>query len=103
MPEVVGDAVQGVGCLVLLIASLVELAVEPVDTGEIERATTSLIGSCRSSLTREDMVIPSAPTSACARSISASLTRLQASVESFHSSPKRREVARLTRMAICGF
>lgn len=35
-PEVVGDAVQGVGCLVLLVAPLVELAVEAVRAGEIE-------------------------------------------------------------------
>lgn len=35
-PEVVGDAVQGVGGLVLLVAPLVELSVEAVGAGEVE-------------------------------------------------------------------
>ena len=35
-PEVVGDAVQGVRCLVLLAGPLVELAVEAVCAGEVE-------------------------------------------------------------------
>ena len=41
-PEVVGDAVQGVGCLVLLVAPLVELAVEAVRAGEVEHHVATI-------------------------------------------------------------
>lgn|GEM_PF-5926424 len=47
--EVVGDAVQGMGGLVLLVAPLVELAVEAVRTGEVEHH----MAPCRRVLRRQ--------------------------------------------------
>lgn len=48
-PEVVGGAVQGVGCLVLLVALLVEFAVETVGAGEVEHH----MALCRDVLRRQ--------------------------------------------------
>lgn len=103
-PEVVGDAVQGVGRLTLLVAPLVELAAEAVGSGEVEHhvaVPTSSAGSCRSSLKRTDAVMFSTSTSVCARSTSASLTRTCRRLSNLSMIPPRhREVARLARTVV---
>ena len=65
------------------------------------QSATSSAGSCRSSLTSADVVTPSAPESARARSMSASPTRTCRRLSSLSMvPPRRREAARLARTVV---
>ncbi len=77
--EVVGDAVQGVGGLVLLVVPLVELAVEAVCAGEVEHHVALRCDVLRRQLQEQPHERgrgdAQSVASVCARSTSASLTR----------------------------
>lgn len=91
-PEVVGDAVQGVGGLVLLVAPLVELAVEAVRAGEVEHNVTACCDVLRRQL-QEQPHERGRGDAQCARELPCALdvclanTHVQTPVEPLHGSP----------------
>lgn len=91
-PEVVGDAVECVGCLVLLVTLLVEPAVEPVGTGEVEHHVAACCDVLRRQLQEQPHECRCCDVQ-CAREFLRALdvrlayTYVQAPVESFHGSP----------------
>ena len=104
-PEVVGDAVQGVDGLVLLVAPLVELVVEAVRAGEVENHVTPCSDVLRRQLQEQPHErgcgnVQCAYERPCALLVCLANAHVQASVESFHGLPKRREAARLARATV---